>query len=106
VLVRLHRSEDGMLTMGALADQVAVTSGGVTRLVDRMAGAGLVARRPGARDRRIAYAVLTADGRARLQEALRVHAANLRAVFADFSARELATLDGYLDRLRSVPPLG
>src|SRR3712207_2664207 len=69
VLVRLHRSDDGRLTMGALAGQVALTSGGITRLVDRMAAAGLVERRPGPTDRRTAYAVITANGGRRLEEA-------------------------------------
>ena len=102
VLVRLHRSENGMLTMGALARQVALTSGGVTRLVDRMAAAGLVVRRAEPTDRRTAYAVITDEGRSRLTAALTVHAANLRTVFAGFSPAELETLDGYLDRLRAA----
>lgn len=102
VLVRLARSEGGQLTMSGLADQVALTTGGITRLVDRMAAAGLVERRPCATDRRVAYAGLTAAGRERLDEAAVAHAANLRTVFAGFSADEHATLDALLDRLRSV----
>src|SRR6266566_4294174 len=36
VLVRLARSPGGQLTMSALADQVVLTTGGVTRLIDRI----------------------------------------------------------------------
>jgi MarR family transcriptional regulator, 2-MHQ and catechol-resistance regulon repressor len=103
VLVRLSRSEDGQLTMGALAEQVTLTTGGVTRLVDRLASAGLVTRLPCPTDRRVAYAAITDEGRAKLDEAAAVHAANLREVFGDFTDRELALLDRLLDRLRAVP---
>ena len=100
VLVRLSRSEHGQLTMGALAEQVTLTTGGVTRLVDRMEAAGLVERVPCRTDRRVSYAGITAAGRAKFQEAAEVHAANLRTVFDGFSAKELTTLDALLDRLR------
>jgi DNA-binding MarR family transcriptional regulator len=104
VLVRLARSEDGRLTMGALADQVTLTTGGVTRLIDRMDAAGYVERLPCPTDRRVAYAAITTAGRRKLSEASEVHGANLREVFAGFSDRELADLDRLLDRLRAVPP--
>jgi DNA-binding MarR family transcriptional regulator len=104
VLIRLSRSADGQLTMGALAEQVTLTTGGVTRLVDRMETAGLVERLPCRTDRRVSYAAITDAGRAKLDDAAGFHAANLRTVFEGFSARDLATLDSLLDRLRAVPP--
>ena len=104
VLVRLARSENGQLTMGALAEQVTLTTGGITRLVDRMDAAGYVERLPCPTDRRVAFAAITRAGRKKLTEASEVHAANLREVFAGFSARELTVLDRLLDRLRAVPP--
>ena len=103
VLVRLARSDQGRLTMTTLAEQVMLTTGGVTRLVDRMDAAGLVERLPCATDRRVAYAAITEAGRAKLDEAAEVHAANLRTVFDGFSDRDRATLDALLDRLRAVP---
>ena len=101
VLVRLSRSEQGQLTMGALAEQVTLTTGGVTRLVDRKEAAGLVERLPCRTDRRVSYAGITAAGRAKLEAAAAAHAANLRAVFEGFSAEEMTTLDTLLDRLRA-----
>ena len=89
--------------LGELAQQVALTSGGVTRLLDRMIGAGLVERVPCATDRRVLFAALTDRGRATLAEALVVHAADLREAFDGFSRRDLDALDGLLDRLREVP---
>ncbi len=102
VLVRLGRSEAGRLTMGSLAEEVSLTTGGVTRLVDRMEAAGFVERVPCPTDRRVSYASLTDSGRAKLDEAAPVHAANLRSVFAAFSDEDRSTLDALLDRLRAV----
>jgi DNA-binding MarR family transcriptional regulator len=53
--------------------------------------------------RRVAFAAITEAGRNKLTEASEVHAANLREVFAGFSARELSQLDRLLDRLRGAP---
>jgi DNA-binding MarR family transcriptional regulator len=102
VLSHLGGSDDGQLTMGELADRLRLTTGGVTRLVDRIESAGLVSRRPSSTDRRVAYAVISRVGRAKLRQASGVHAENLRAVFADFSDRELAVLDRLLGRLRAA----
>ncbi len=102
VLVRLARSDDGRLTMGSLAEQISLTTGGVTRLVDRMETAGYVQRVPCPTDRRVSYAALTDAGRAKLDEAAQVHAANLRSVFAAFSDEERETFDALLDRLRAI----
>lgn len=102
VLLRVSRADGGQVSMSALAQQVALTSGGVTRLVDRMIGAGLVERVPCPTDRRVQFAVLTPQGRKALERAAAVHAADLRQVFAGFREGELRALDGFLDRLRSV----
>ncbi len=102
VLVRLARSDDGRLTMGSLAEQISLTTGGVTRLVDRMETAGYVQRVTCPTDRRVSYAALSDAGRAKLDEAAQVHAANLRSVFAAFSDEERETFDALLDRLRAM----
>jgi DNA-binding MarR family transcriptional regulator len=52
------------LRMSALADQLVLTRFNVTRLVDRLVDAGLVARRQTKEDGRGFYAVLTEKGRA------------------------------------------
>lgn len=102
VLLRISRSEGGQISMGALAQQVALTTGGITRLVDRMIAAGLVQRVPCPTDRRVSYAALTAAGRTKLAEATTGHVANLRRAFASFNGADLRTLDALLDRLRAA----
>ena len=44
VLLRISRSPDGRLTMSELAEQVALSAGGTTRLADRLERDGLVAQ--------------------------------------------------------------
>jgi len=104
VLLRISRSDDSQVSMSALAQQVALTTGGITRLLDRLIEAGYVTRVPCPTDRRVQFAALTAAGKRKLDEAARVHARNLRQVFDGFTTRELETLDQLLDRLR-VPTL-
>ncbi|WP_143220647.1 MarR family winged helix-turn-helix transcriptional regulator [Actinomadura sp. CNU-125] len=81
VLLRLSAA-DRPVSMGELADELILTSGGMTRLVDRMQDAGLVARRAAPGDRRGRRVELTGAGRAKLDEAMRVHAETLRRHFA------------------------
>lgn len=104
VLLRISRADGGQISMSALAQQVALTTGGITRLLDRMIEAGLVQRVPCPTDRRVSFAALTRDGQRKLEDATSVHAANLRRVFAEFTQADLRTLDDFLDRLRAATP--
>lgn len=73
VLIRLARSPGGLLRMSDLAAQTALTSSGVTRVVDRLAERGLVTRQACATDRRATYTVLSDTGRRLLAAALPEH---------------------------------
>lgn len=106
VLLRISRADDGLISMSALAQQVALTSGGITRLLDRLIDQGYVNRVPCPTDRRVQFAALTDAGERKLDVAKRVHAANLRAAFDDFTVRELQVLDRLLDKLRAAAPQG
>jgi MarR family transcriptional regulator, 2-MHQ and catechol-resistance regulon repressor len=102
VLLRIGRSDGGRISMGALAQQVALTSGGITRLVDRMTDAGLVRRVPCPDDRRVSFAALTEHGEQALGRAAALHAQDLRRVFDGFTEQDLRHLDALLDRLRDA----
>lgn len=80
--VLLKLSDTGPHAMGDLAGELILTSGGMTRIIDRMEDAGLVRREPAPGDRRRQLVELTDAGRAKLDEALRVHAETLREHFA------------------------
>ena len=51
----LNLLEHGPLSAGELGDRLALTSGSVTVLVDRLIKAGFVTRQPGTTDRRTVY---------------------------------------------------
>ncbi|MDQ1013934.1 MarR family winged helix-turn-helix transcriptional regulator [Streptomyces afghaniensis] len=74
VLIRLCRRPDEQVSQRRLADDLTLTSSGVTRLVDRMQGAGLVRRVPAPGDRRSVLVESTDPGRTVFLEAAAVHA--------------------------------
>jgi DNA-binding MarR family transcriptional regulator len=83
VLLILGRAGDPGLSMGAISQEQVLTSGGVTRLVDRMAAAGLVARVEDPDDRRGRLVRLTPLGEETAVHAARVHAANIERYFLE-----------------------
>lgn len=107
VLLRVGRSPGDRLNMSELATQLGLTSGGTTRLVDRMVAAGLVERESCPSDRRVQWVVLSDAGERKLDEALDVHLDDLqREMFDRLDATELAVLERALDKLRATddPP--
>lgn len=101
-LIRLARADEGHISMSELAEQMVLTSGGATRLVDRLVGDGLVEREACPSDRRVLWAKLSSAGRSKLGAALITHLEDLEAnYFAPMSAKERSTLDSVFDRLRT-----
>jgi MarR family transcriptional regulator, 2-MHQ and catechol-resistance regulon repressor len=100
-LLRVERS-GGAMTMGTLAEQVALTSGGVTRLVDRLVEVGFAERRNCATDRRVQYVAITEAGRSALESALEIHLVDLQREFIGrVTPDELAVVVAVMDRLRT-----
>ncbi|WP_298180922.1 MarR family transcriptional regulator [Saccharomonospora sp.] len=62
VLLRLVRSPDYRMPMTRLAHEAALSSGGFTKVADRLCEAGLIRRIPSDQDRRVIYACLTEHG--------------------------------------------
>ncbi len=105
-LLRLERS-GGVLTMGELTSQIALTGGGVTRLVARLVDAGLAERRPCETDRRIQYVAITDEGRSVLGDALVVHLVDLETHFTGtMSHEEQETIVRVMERIRSHSLVG
>jgi DNA-binding MarR family transcriptional regulator len=101
VLLRLGRSPDGRLTMSNLAAQVSLTTGGMTRLVDRLVEAGLVERQNCSSDRRSVHVALTDAGTRKLETATRAHLEGLdRHLLEPLDNEERAALAGALGKLR------
>jgi MarR family transcriptional regulator, 2-MHQ and catechol-resistance regulon repressor len=101
VLIRLARSPGHRLRMTELAGQVALTTSGITRVVDRLARGELVRREACRGDRRGAWAVLTEAGMARVTAALPGHLDQVEQHFTGrFAPDELARFVGWLRSLR------
>lgn len=62
ILIRLLRSPGHRLPMTRLAKEAALSSGGFTKVADRMTEAGLIRREPSETDRRVTHVVLTDHG--------------------------------------------
>ena len=73
VLLRIGRTPGRAVPMTQLAEMVLFSSGGFTKLADRMERAGLIRRVPCPGDRRSHLATLTPEGRRVLDRALEVH---------------------------------
>jgi DNA-binding MarR family transcriptional regulator len=102
VLLRTARADDGRITMSDLADGVAITTGGVTRLADRLQKDGLVERVSCPSDRRVVYLALTDRGLATLETALQHHLDSLdRHVASRIAVDDLDATHRVLDTLRT-----
>jgi DNA-binding MarR family transcriptional regulator len=101
-LVRLGRSDEQQMSMSELAGQMVLTSGGVTRLIDRLVNEGFVERVSCPSDRRVQWARLTKSGERAVAAALETHLDDLdKHFFASMSPQELRTVVAVLDRLRT-----
>ena len=108
VLVHLSESDPTGLRMSDLADLLVLSRSGLTRRIDSMVRAGLVARGACPADGRGSMAQLTPCGRQRLAEAAPTHVAGVRRylidVIGDLSG--LATGLDRVDEALGTPPAG
>jgi len=100
VLLLLSRAEDCRMRRVDLSDQILLTASGITRLLDGLQRAGFVDKGTCPSDARVTYAVLTDEGRAKLEQASGSHLDAVTTLFEErFSAAELETLSELLGRL-------
>lgn len=98
VLLLLKRNPDG-LGVGALADGVSVTSQTMTRIIDRMVGAGLCSRDVDPVDARARVVRLTKAGDDMLGKALPSHYAWVAKLMGHFNADERRMLNQLMFKL-------
>ena len=104
VLLNLAEADGDRLRMRDLAERVLLSRSGLTRLVDRMATAGLVYRSPDPDDRRGTLACLTDEGLRMLRRAAPVHLRGVQEHFAShISEDEARVLRQAFERV-SAPP--
>jgi DNA-binding MarR family transcriptional regulator len=103
VLTLLFEAEDHRLPMSRIARDLAMTSGGFTKLADRMARDGLIDRRGSAGDRRVVFAALTDAGLEQAQHATDVYRTFLRDhVLQAISREQLDALVGLTRNLDAI----
>lgn len=104
VLLELNDA-GGRLTMGQLAERVVLSRTRVSRLVDELVAAGLVAREMNPDDGRSAFAVLTADGRRRFLAGAKAYLPAIDREFAPVGADGVGALAEALERaLAAIDP--
>jgi DNA-binding MarR family transcriptional regulator len=100
VLWALECSPENRLRMHELAEHTVITRSNLTRLVDRLEAAGLVARDRDCTDRRGSYAVMSAAGQEMRRRMWRVYAPAIRELFdLHFSSAEHDALQAMFQRL-------
>ncbi len=103
VLMELRREPSGRLKMNQVADAIVHSTGGTTRLIDRMVDANLVERQLCPSDRRAVHVAITDEGQARLDDALRVHLTYLDGTLSGrLDCEERTTLAHLLAKLNDA----
>lgn len=87
------------LTPTQLMRATMLSSGGITKRLDRLSDAGLVERLPDPADRRGTLAGLTERGKAVIDEAVEAHIANEERLLRPLTHTERRTLDNLLRQL-------
>ncbi|HEX4257997.1 MAG TPA: MarR family transcriptional regulator [Streptosporangiaceae bacterium] len=105
-LVWLLRDGSGSaVPLSTLARQVAFTSGGFTKVADRLEQAALIQRQPSVSDRRVTHAVLTEAGRALAERAFGIYCAGLRELVVERLGLDgLYVLADHMQRLSGDMP--
>ena len=100
VLTHLSEASGARMQHQALAESLLLSRSGVTRLVDRMAEAGLVCRESFPQDRRVSYVVMTQPGRDALDRASPWHMRGIAQHFVRYlEAGDVALLQGFFSRV-------
>jgi DNA-binding MarR family transcriptional regulator len=98
VLATLRRSE-GPLTPSELSHSTMVTTGGMTKRLDRLEALDLIRRQPDPKDRRGRLIALTDEGRALMDRAVEAHLENEARLLADLPAAKREQLVATLREL-------
>jgi len=105
VLIQLWHAPEGRLRMAELADRALLSRSGMTRLVDRLEGDGLLSRQRCAQDKRGSFACLTDRGREVLERARPAHLDAVRECFLrHFVPEELEVMTAFWARLDLSQP--
>ena len=100
ILAQLERHV-GPMSMGELSKRLMVSNGNVTGLIDRLAGEGLVDRKPSPNDRRVQMVSRTKKGAKSFSDIAENHRTWVGEMMADLSPDEMKGLYELLARLKA-----
>jgi DNA-binding MarR family transcriptional regulator len=100
VVRAIYMAEQHRLSLSEIARSLRVTSTNVTSLIDGLERDGWVTRVASTNDRRVTFAQLTAEGKAKCERLIPEVARFTAQIFASFSAEERAELNRLLVKLR------
>lgn len=100
LLAQLDREPEG-LRLGELSKRMMVTNGNITGVLDRLAADGLVERQTSPEDRRVTFARLTLEGRAKFRRYAKAHESWVRELLADVAPEEKARLVAELAHVKA-----
>ena len=94
--------DSGAATAGRLSELMGLTSGAVTRVIDRLEQAGYVRRVPDPADRRRVIVELIPEKMAAVQATMAQFGEKTAAEIATYSDADLAVIDDFLTRMAAV----
>lgn len=97
VLEYLHHK--GRQTLARVGEQILITSGSVTYVIDKLEGKGLIQRVPCECDRRAIYAELTDQGETLMKREFPFHAEAIRQMLSTLDAEEQEQLKSLLKKV-------
>jgi DNA-binding MarR family transcriptional regulator len=100
VLAQLARHSEG-LSFRQLSEELLVTAGNLTGIVDRLEAEGLVVRNQVPEDRRSFQVKLTESGQKLSEKLIEKHTTDLQKLFAGLSKDELLQLRDLLGKLQT-----
>lgn len=102
VLLELSAADDGRLRMSELAERAVLSRTRISRVVDELVRARLVAKEPNRVDARSSYAVITTEGRQRFEASAPHYLAQIEQRFAaGLTDDELRTIARALRRVQT-----
>ncbi len=100
LLAALRRAGDPYeLNPTQLMRATMLSSGGITKRLDRLAAAGMIERRPDPGDRRGTLVRLTERGKATIEQAVETHLGNEQRLLEPLTSKQQESLDGLLRTL-------
>jgi MarR family 2-MHQ and catechol resistance regulon transcriptional repressor len=99
VLRVLAETGSGGSKLNEISEQLYVTPGNLTGIIDRLEEAGYLSRAPHPEDRRVTLASMTPTGRELFQQVYPSHTARIRQLMSVLTVREQKLLADLLSRL-------